>query len=150
MYNAVVCLNIKLISDFVVTDAENNKWTLAPIQAEILPPAAAEGRTCTKLHEQNHTALYAKLTEHSAKWRDIGTYLGFRPSELDEIQARPPLYATAPKSLLSAMLAEWLQWSPGDGRGSTKCATLEGLSDALNEAGLSETAQSIMTLDLTA
>ena len=56
----------------------------------------------------------------------------------------------APNSWLNTMLAEWLQWSPGDGRGSTKCATLERLSDALNKAGLSEAAQSIMTLDLTA
>ena len=94
--------------------------------------------------------MYVKLTEHGAKWREIGTHLGFRPSELDEIQARPALYATAPKSWLGAMLAEWLQWTPGDQRGSTKCATLEGLSDALNKAGLSEAAQSIMTLDLTA
>ena len=93
--------------------------------------------------------MYQKLTEHSAKWRDIGTLLGFRPSELDEIQARPALYATAPKSWLGTVLAEWFQWSPGDQRGSIKCATLEGLSDALNKAGLSESAQLIMTLDLT-
>ena len=97
----------------------------------------------TKLSENNHLVLYEKLNEYSAEWREIGTYLGFRPSELNEIQARPPLYATAPKSLLNAMLTNWLQWAPGDQRGSTSYATLEGLRDALNKAGLSEAARSI-------
>ena len=94
--------------------------------------------------------MYAKLAEHSAKWREIGTYLGFRPSELDDIHVRPILYGTGPKSFLSAMLEEWLRWAPGDQRGSTKYATLEGLSDALQKSELSEVAQSIMTFDFTA
>ena len=136
--------------DFVVIDADNNKGTLAPIaQAEDMWPAAAEERTCTKLCEQNHTALYAKLTEYSARWREIGTHLGFYPSELANINSRPLLMPDAPNSWLNTVLSEWLQWSPGDQRGSTKCATLEGLSDALNKAGLLDAAQSIMTLDLT-
>ncbi len=98
-----------------------------------------------KLSENNHSVLYGKLAEHSAEWREIGTHLGFRPSELNEIQARPPLYATAPKSLLSAMLADWLQWAPGDQRGSTNYVTLEGLRDAVNKAGLSDAARLITT-----
>ena len=39
-----------------------------------------------------------------------------------------------------AMLENWLQWAPGDGRGSTSFATLEDLTDALNEAGLGASA----------
>ena len=38
-------------------------------------------------------------------------------------------------SLFGAMLQDWLQWAPGDGRGSTCFATLEGLKEALNNAG---------------
>ena len=140
--------------DFI-TDAEKAQWTLAPKpkkddheQAETA--TEPEEREVIKLDENNHSVLYQKLVEHCAKWREIGTHLGFRPSELQEIQSRPALYATAPKSLLSAMIADWLQWAPGDQRGSTKCATLEGLSDALNKVGLSEDAQSIMTLELSA
>ena len=41
------------------------------------------------------------------------------------------------------MLADWLQWAPGDQRGSTSYATQEGLRDALNKGELSEAAQSI-------
>ena len=43
------------------------------------------------------------------------------------------------------MLAEWLQWTPEDQRGSTNYATLEGLRDALNKAGLLEAAHLITT-----
>ena len=116
---------------------------------EATPATEPEEREVTRLSENSHSVLYQKLVEHCAKWREIGTHLGFRPSELQEIQSRPALYATAPKSLLSAMLADWLQWAPGDQRGSTECATLEGLSDALDKAKLSEAARLITTVHVT-
>ena len=100
--------------------------------------------TSSELSEQTHARLYQELASHSSTWKEIGTYLGFRQSELEEIQARPLLLTTAPKSWLNAMLAEWLKWAPGDVRGNTKAASIEELSDALNIAGLATTAQSIM------
>ncbi len=102
-------------------------------------PQTKEGEP--KLSENDHSVLYGKLAEHSAEWREIGTHLGFRPSELNEIQARPLLLNNAPKSWLSAMLADWLQWAPGDQR---DYATLEALSDALNKVGLSKAATEIL------
>ena len=135
---------------FFITDAEKGQWTLAPKPKEDMAPTAAEPeeREVIKLTENNHSVLYQKLAEHSAKWREIRTHLGFRPSELDKIQARPTLYANAPKSLFSAMLAEWLQWTSRDQRGSTTYATLEGLSNTLNKAGLSEAAELITAVIL--
>ena len=97
----------------------------------------------TFLDERSHSSLLKQLQEHSVKWREIGLFLGFRPSELDEVQVRPLLVATAPRSWLSAMLALWLQWAPGDSRGSTSFATLEALKTALNQAGLGVTAHSL-------
>lgn len=38
------------------------------------------------------------------------------------------------------MLAKWLQWAPGDGRGSKNFATYEALYLALNSTGLGATA----------
>ena len=70
------------------------------------------------------------LSVHACKWRDIGMYLGFQQTELDDIQARPFLLQDAPKSWLRAMLSEWLQWAPKDSRGSSSFATL--LSKLLN------------------
>ena len=69
--------------------------------------------------------------------------LGFLPTELDNIQHRPLLLSNAPTSWLSAMLSKWLQWAPGDIRGSTSFATLEGLKDALRKAGLGAAAHDL-------
>ena len=44
------------------------------------------------------------------------------------------------------MLAEWLQWAPGDCRGNASFATLEGLKTALREAGLGATAYDLGVL----
>ena len=73
----------------------------------------------TPLNEHNHSVLLKQLQTHSAKWREIGSFLGFCSFELNEIQARPPLWSGGPRSFLNAMLADWLQWAPGDSRGST-------------------------------
>ena len=94
-------------------------------------------------YDKDLPSLYEKLIQHSSKWRDIGMFLGFSPSELDDIQERPPLYGTAPKSWLRAILTEWLQWAPGDGRGSTNVANEHSLKQALIKSGFSDTAQAI-------
>ena len=114
---------------------------IPPTVSETVPTAAEPEER--GLSESNHSVLYGQLKEHSAKWRDIGIHLGFRSSELNDIQARPLLLNNAPKSWLEAMLSEWLQWAPGDHRGSNSYATLEQLMDVLKEVGLS------ITLDLT-
>ena len=99
---------------------------------------------CTILDEHNHSVLQKQLIGHSAKWRDIGTALGFLPRELEEIEARPLLLSGAPRSFLRVILAEWLQWAPGDSRGSTNFATLEGLKVAVASIpGLETVAQNI-------
>ena len=97
----------------------------------------------TPLNQHNHLVLFKRLQVHSAKWREIGLHLGFLHSELDEIQARPFLTSGAPKSWLSAMLEDWLQWEPEDSRGSKKFAMLEDLKVALRESGLAKLARDL-------
>ena len=92
---------------------------------------------CNTLH---HALLLSQLTDHAAKWRDIGTHLGFRQGELDTIESKPGLQHGAPKSLLSAMLTDWLEWVPGDHRGSDQVATLGSLKHAVRMVGLGRTA----------
>lgn len=88
--------------------------------------------------------LYKQLIKHSAKWREIGILLGFLPSELENIEARPLLLSGAPNSFLSTMLAEWLQWVPGDSRGSTSLPSLENLKASLESVhGLTALAKTI-------
>ena len=93
-------------------------------------------------------SLLRQLKNHAAKWREIGIHLGFLSGELDNIGARPNLSQGAPVSWLVAMLEEWLQWAPGDGRGSTSFATLEDLKNALNETGLGAIATDLTRQDI--
>jgi hypothetical protein len=46
----------------------------------------------------------------------------------------------APKSFLVEMLSQWLQWAPGDGRGSAGFATRGSLRTALLKANLGQLA----------
>ena len=84
--------------------------------------------------------MYNQLKDHAAKWREIGTHLGFRQPKLDKIQEKPALFMGAPDSWLSELLKQWLQWAPGDERSSTECSTLEKLKSAVSKAGLGVTA----------
>ena len=97
----------------------------------------------TRLTEKQLPALNQQLKKHAAKWREIGMHLGFIPGELDNIEACPYLMADAPVTWLRALLEEWIQWAPGDSRGSTNFATLEELKAVLKEAGLGATAHDL-------
>ena len=82
------------------------------------------------------------LAPHAAQWFAIGNALGFQQGELANIQANVMLITQSPPgSWLREMLAQWLQWAPGDGRGSTGFATKESLRAALLKAGLGATAE---------
>ena len=99
--------------------------------------------TCNQLNTSHHPCIYAQLSEHAAKWREIGTHLRFKPGELDNIAGSPRLFNEAPESYLRTMLSKWLEWAPGDARGSTQYATLSALKSAVNQAGLGTTAQEL-------
>ena len=97
----------------------------------------------TRLTSHHHTALLDQLENQAARWRDIGAKLNFRQGELDNIQAYPVSTLDAPKSYLSRLLSQWLEWAPGDGRGSEGFATLERLKDALRQTNLGATAHDL-------
>ena len=96
---------------------------------------------CTRLTEHDYRTIYDKLEGHAYKWRDIGRELGFTEGEMDNIQANPLLLQQAPDRWLGKMLTQWLQWAPGDGRGSTGFATKKSLCAALLKANLGQLAQ---------
>ena len=95
----------------------------------------------TRLSDHHMSSLLHQLSEHAVKWREIGTYLGFRPGELDNICGHA--LRMSPTDWLQEMLAQWLQWAPADGRGSNNFATLEDLKTALYQAGLGATAHDL-------
>ena len=94
----------------------------------------------SQISESHLPRLLSKLNNHACKWRDIGTHLGFLQRELDNIQGKPALFNDGPKSWLREMLTQWLQWAPGDSRGSSSVASVDSLTLALNNSGLGATA----------
>ena len=63
-------------------------------------------------------------------------HLGFHPGELSNIGSG----ASQIEDCLRIMLAEWMEWIPGDNRGSTQTASLRALKDAVRRAGCGRTA----------
>ena len=120
-----------------------DKWFAAKYQIQSVTMKKVAKYDKTRLSDKHLPTLLKQLTEHAAKWRAIGGGLRFTSGELDNIQARPKLFDTAPTSWLSAMLAEWLQWAPGDNRESKDFATLEALVLALKEANLAAVASDL-------
>ena len=91
----------------------------------------------TRFSDDDTSSIYKKLEDKAFKWRDIGAVLGFKEGELNNIQSDPMLLTQSPpKSYLREMLSQWLQWAPGDGRGSTSYATKESLHAALLRANI--------------
>ena len=107
----------------------------------ILLDDSAERLISGALSESDHLSnLLCKLNPHASKWREIGTHLGFRQGELDNIEHKPLLLNEGPKAWLREMLREWLEWAPGDSRGSSSSASIECLKCALDKSGLAQTA----------
>ena len=86
-----------------------------------------------------------KLRPHAYKWKDIAHGLGFLAAELNCIEADPKNLINAPASYLYAVLDSWLQWAPGDDRGSRDNATVRSLSTAVDKAGLGVLAQDLLS-----
>ena len=114
-------------------------------QPQYTPTLTPTQSTSTRLSDFDCTStLLQQLKIHAAKWREIGTHLGFRPGELDNIHSNALHLSTdLPIYCLSEILTRWLQWAPRDNRGSTNFATLEALKAALTQAGLGAAAHGL-------
>ena len=121
-----------------------DKWFVTKPQIQFITTKRVEDLDKrVRLSELHHPVLLEKLTKYASHWRTIGEGLRFIPEELNNIEAQPLLLQRAPTSWLSAMLAEWLQWAPGDSRESKDFATIEALKFALQEAGLAAVASGL-------
>ena len=98
-------------------------------------------QTITRLTKSHLSWLVQELSEHSASWMQIGAGLGFTHSELSIVRNTHP--GSDPKDCLRQMLSQWLEWAPGDSRGSTMSANLERLQIVLVSVNLTETAEKL-------
>ena len=128
--STLYCKNIK--KSFPLP-ANYEKWCLGTVPCD----------PNIRLTEENLKVLINQLSDYASSWYHIGIQLNFRPGELDNIEASPSLYKTAPLSWLETMLCNWFQWVPGDERGSKAEANLEDLKIALRSraVGLGAVAQ---------
>ena len=94
----------------------------------------------SRLTSEDLKDLYKELKLYAVQWRDIGTALGFKMREMDIIEACPLLLQQAPVTWLRELMKQWLEWAPGDDRGSDTFATRESLHLALQEANLGQLA----------
>ena len=96
-----------------------------------------------KLSDSHIPTLLCKLKKCSTDWRTIGTHLGFKSGELDSIWARSIQNLEGVEGSFRIILEWWMEWIPGDHRGSVQAATLEALRDAVCRAGYGQTAYSL-------
>ena len=87
--------------------------------------------------------MLKQLKKHAARWKDIGRNLGFTEGELNNIAKDTVLLLRGPQGYLDTLLTQWLEWAPGDERGSKGYATLEGMKAALLQANLGVTAHEL-------
>lgn len=98
-----------------------------------------------RLEERGLSWLCEKLGPYAHKWKEIAQALRFTPAEIQNIEATPRLLHGAPSSWLREMLFNWIQWTPGNVRGSRDYATIESLRKALRSrlVGLGNVAQDL-------
>lgn len=99
-----------------------------------------------RLRDQDHNIIYTKLVAHASIWKELGTALGFNDKELELIESEPLLLLQSPKSYLRKLLSQWLQWGPGDGRGSTDFANTVAIHKALLSINLAPVAYELDNL----
>ena len=90
--------------------------------------------------------IYSKISPFAGQWQELGTALGFNNNELELILNKPLLLLRAPKSYLREMISQWLQWGPGDGRGSVDFANTVAIHKALFSINLAPVALELDTL----
>jgi hypothetical protein len=87
----------------------------------------------TYLRATDYGCLCEKLRSCAAEWRLIAQSLGFTFSEIAIIETNPK--NVRPTSYIENVIGVWLEWAPGDARGSEDYATLEQLQIAVDKAG---------------
>ena len=82
--------------------------------------------------------LVEQLVPCAPRWESIATNLRFQSHEIESIQSN-----MMPEACLRKVLSQWMQWAPGDARGSVDRATLEALKTAVDKAGYGKIAEGL-------
>ena len=91
--------------------------------------------THTVVNPHHYGYLHEQLCPCADKWEKIAMGLRFTSDEIRIIKSNPANFTGGPTACLGAVLTDWMQWAPGDARGSKDRATLEALKTAVSRAG---------------
>ena len=88
-----------------------------------------------------------------SQWKMVGSQLGFSDKELGDVpgKADDSIWNFSDEEynfdgeFFMLMLNEWVEWYPGDSRGSTKFATYSDLQNALIKAGFGNVARDLIS-----
>ena len=69
-----------------------------------------------------------------SQWEHIAQQLGFKAYEIKNIASS--LVRIQDGYFITDVISAWLQWAPGDTRGSKDFATLEALQEALSNSNI--------------
>ena len=84
------------------------------------------------------------LLSVAMRWRDIGSHLGFSDKEMDIIHQQK---TDNENQCLYELLDQWLEWYPGDSRGSTSFPTYSRIQKVLVDIGFGNVARDFMTYE---
>lgn len=97
----------------------------------------------TNLDDHDYGYLYEQLSTCAHKWEAIAISLRFKGDEIQSIKCDPLNISGGHEACLGVLLTKWLQWAPGDSRGSKNRATLQALKTAVSKAGFGVIAQKL-------
>ena len=124
-------------------EIQEKELRIRELQAEIKSKPQDDANSPDVLNPANLLNLANFMRCHPdthINWRKLGAGLGFSNQELDQIDRQSD--ATF-EGKLNVLLRCWLQWYPGDSRGSTTFATYTQLKTALVNAGLGAVARDL-------
>ncbi len=87
------------------------------------------------MKDHHYSFLCEQLSKCADKWEDIAIGLRFKADEIRNIKHDPMNVNGGHKACLGTILYDWMQWIPGDARGSKERATLEALKTSVSKAG---------------
>ena len=96
---------------------------------------------------QHYGTLYEQLCPCADKWEMIAIGLRFTGDEIRSIKHDLMNITGGPRACLGAILTDWMQWFPGDTRGSKDRATLEALKTAVSKAGFGVKAKDLTLIE---
>ena len=130
------------------------------VQRKAASGSTSRGTVPTDLIKRHHIdGLFSSITQIDpenyclSQWKMVGLQLGFSEKELSDVpdKADDSIWNFSSEEFnydgefFRLMLNEWVEWYPGDSRGSTKFATYSDLQNALIKAGFGNVARDLIS-----